>query len=658
MIKEIVAFTESLSADFLTKGILPKNGLHILITLVKNNDEWSLDLQNMHHERYTKQRPVSPFLNKCMMLGHYAWGITHNKRFDAPIKAIHSCSPLCVGFQKMYLKGESKYKENDGKQKEQMYDGFERYFQNALALLDSEQEKTKYKVFSDFFTDTNKDDYFEKTLDDIFKYQKEQQASILKKYGGKQTQQAKKELEEFKELGDKDFIIFYLDESLQIYQTLNNKFLKDKLFNTQDFPLSDQNQEIFGVSSVFNTLNTSKPFLVKRTATFNVPQRISSREARMMHEFQLILKRKVLPNPLPIFISKEELQKDFVTLYTQNEKKLGYLEVIEQLWENHKNDFGNYYLFFYQNGNIKDFDYVAQFDFALEGNAWELEPLFPIKKIHFGKVKNVAMLEAIMHENVFFKHKKQGGFKLKLGYFDEAKSLAGKGEEIRKVTERDFLKYRQAFYNFIYKSQRQAFTQAMFDDVMLSSILDNLKLDEWKEKKHTEYGNIRRKLNIWFSLSDNFNLHSKQTNTTMASQLKAQRKFIEDLVDEKTDTDTDQATTDQFAFVAGQVVSYLLSKSKSSDKSYRGLERYLQQSNFEGFKQVITAEFARYKHEVYTKKFRAAASFVLSYQTNDPVKKYLPQVLAGVFSDNMLFPKAQDTKQDNQTEETDRKSVV
>lgn len=123
----------------------------------------------------------------------------------------------------------------------------------------------------------------------------------------------------------------------------------------------------------------------------------------------------------------------------------------------------------------------------------------------------------------------------------------------------------------------------------------------------------------------------------MASKLKEYREFMEALAEGQ--ADTSQASLEQFAFAAGQVIYYILQKSKSVDASYQRLEPYLQQASCEGLKKAITNDFARYKHETYSARFERAAAFVLTYQTNANLKKVLPELLAGVFSNNQLFPK-------------------
>jgi len=107
--------------------------------------------------------------------------------------------------------------------------------------------------------------------------------------------------------------------------------------------------------------------------------------------------------------------------------------------------------------------------------------------------------------------------------------------------------------------------------------------------------------------------------------------------------DISQNSLEEFAFAAGQVIYYILQKSKSADTSYQRLEPYLQQVTCEGLKKAIANDFARYKHENYSTRFEKAAAFVLTYQTEENMKKVLPEILAGIFSNNQLFPKKENS---------------
>jgi CRISPR-associated protein Csh1 len=177
--------------------------------------------------------------------------------------------------------------------------------------------------------------------------------------------------------------------------------------------------------------------------------------------------------------------------------------------------------------------------------------------------------------------------------------------------------------------------------------LEDIRLDEVKNGKHKERFNILNKLNIWFSLYEHFDNTNNQTNKNMASKLTDYQQVMADLVSGTADVST--LKDEDFMFAAGQVIEYLRSKSKSGDTSYKLLVPYLQKTSAKELKRVIANDFARYKHENFSRNFENVASIVLTYETDVNIKEYLPELLSGIFSKNQLFSSKSKETQTDQT---------
>lgn len=601
MIKEISNFIESLDPTFKSLGIKPKEGLHVMFSIQNNDGELVISNNSISHASTKKKEPTPDeieLLKKAASLTQVAWCVNTNKCFDLPTKAIHSCSPYCVAIKKENLTGGEKYNKNT---KNQVYERINSYFDKALELIEDETEKQKVILFKNTI---NSEDSFNSWI---------------------------KNLAEFKELKDADYVIFYLDESIEKFTKTNDKYLSDKLFNTNDY-----NKEVkgttFGTSDFFNGFPTKKPFLTHQSASFDIANRISSEDAKNLYELQDILGRNILPRPLPIFIYQEELQEEIriIKKGVEDGEKFGYREIIEKIHEKHHADIGNYYLLYYDRGEIKDFDFVAKFEYTLKdqsGNKWEILDLFnggnaqTIKNVfHF----QLAVLQLVFNNNLITKTKNDT---YQYKYFDDIESKYCKSG----INYIQILKFRRAFYDFIYKSKRQAITSTMFDEILQTSILEDVRLDEIKNNFHTEERSIRQKLNIWFSLTNNF-INAKN-NQVMSSKLQTHREFIKQLADGKTDINTDE----QYAFTVGQVIYYLLSKSKTADRSYKRLEPFMQQVQSKELNKSIARLFDSYKHENFSGNFRAPFAQILSYETKTNIRDLIPTILSGVFSENALY---------------------
>lgn len=643
MIKELINFTDSLDDDFKTLGSKPKEGLHIFVDkIVEDSGNTFIDINNFKSEIYSKKskEEISGFLNKCKLFQQNSWCIDTNKCFDLPTKAIHTCSPFCVAFKREHLKEGEKYLANESGKKSQIYDRFNTYFEKAFELFEDEDEKFTYEIFKLFFIHNTFSNVLDKIeannlierekIESKISELKEQQKQLSDKNEKEDLKNRISDLEQeglkYKELEDSDYVIFYLNVPIEDYIRVHKRYLDDKLFNTDKYN-SEPNEEqiIYGTSNFKNGFNSNMPFLMHQTASFDITGRISNIDAKTLYDFENLLPNKTLPNPLPIFIYKQEiLNEKVIGLFKESGYKMGYKELIEKLLKDYQDDLNNYYLLFWQNTKdgivFRDFDFVSKFEYEAEA---EIKNFFELKEKDskglkfYPKISNVFEFEF----NVF-KPLLQNKY-LRFDYFTELNK-----EDYAKLdnTLISFSKYRKAVYDYVYKSQRQTIDGKMFDEMVFNGIKDDIK-------QNNDYG-VKTKLNIWYSIYEHFNSKSKNIKT-MASELKSYQKFIEDLTNDT--ADLANSTDKQFAFAAGQVIFYILEKSKSGDNSYQLLEPYLQQSKCSEFKKAIANDFARYKHENFSKNYERAASFVLSYQTDENMKHLLPEILSGVFAKNQLF---------------------
>lgn len=607
MIKEFVKFTKNLDEDFRNLGIKSREGLHIILKMQEIDGLISLDLENIEYQKHTKKMEETIFIEKCKFLALNSWCIDTNKCFDLPTKAIHSCSPYCVAFKREHLDGGEKYAKNKQEKKKQIDERFGDYFAKSFLLLETDEEKQKYEVFKAFFT-------------------QKQYEPILQKI----------ENEAEKPLADADYIIFYLDESLEQYKKVHQKYLSDRLFNTAAHNTKPNvDNEIFGTSSFFNGFNQSMPFLTHQTATFDISGRISESDANVLYEFEQILARGILPKPLPIFVFKEELQQEVIKVFKDSDSKFGYKEIINEVWAKCNGDFGNYYLLFYINTKdgivFKDFDFVTQFQYELtykEEKKWTINNLFGLTTEKNSKeLKPSVDLRNIFDLEFYVFNVLVGSKYKKIDYFND---LDTKGYEKMENTFLAYTKYRKAIYDFVYKSKRNSIQENAFSEMVFNGIKDDLKADQPFQ--------IKNKLNIWFSLYEKFNLNNNfNLEKTMASKLKEYQQFVDELA--KNEANINDVSPEKFAFAAGQVIYYIFTKSKSEESGYQRLEPYLRQSNTKEFKKAIANDFAKYKHENYSNKFKNVASFVLTYMIDDAynLKNLLPEILAGIFAEQKLF---------------------
>lgn len=221
-------------------------------------------------------------------------------------------------------------------------------------------------------------------------------------------------------------------------------------------------------------------------------------------------------------------------------------------------------------------------------------------------------------------------------YFDD---IDYNPKYIRAVMFQLVLKYRKIFYDYIYKSKREAVTSTILHDIMQTGILDDLKQDKFKDNRHTKEFTIKEKLNIWFSLFEYFDQQKTEGgDETMASQVLELQGRMQQIANDST---AHVENDNEFAYAAGQVIYYLLNQSEAGNKSHALLEPFLQKTDATQLRMAIARTFAQYKHAItfYKGRFEKLMAEVLSYDLDSDLKSLLPMILAGYFADCVIYQK-------------------
>ena len=608
MIKELVQFVKDIPPEVKERAIVPKAGLHILVHF--DGDGQGHVINSERHFGKKHEEP-SQFLKDCALKQQSAWMIDTNKCFDLPMKGIHSASPFCVAFKRESWIGGDKY-PSEGKKP------------NILERLDS------------YFAKTFEEKY---DLDEIEKQKTIQFKDFLKN----EMNDILETIPEYSALDWSDYILIYRDIPIERYLGFQKIYLSGGLFNTSEYNLEFEGV-ILGTSNFYNGFNNKKPFLTHQTASFDITSRISAEEAKALADFQVYAGKRLFPNPIPIFIDKPELTEEVIRIYHRSEDhKISHREIISELWKR-KKDLGNYYLLYFSGGAIQDFDFVSKFRYLLseekdndgKPKSWVIENVMEIR----GKDKNplppeslssVFDFERIVIRELF------GGVLIRVyekngditnNYFSDIKGHP------RPAYLRLTLKYRKTVYDFIYKSMRSGIGINQFKDICMAGILDDLK----QNKKYA----IKAKLNMYFSLCQYF--EQSKNSPIMPSKVKEHQEKLRELLDQK-DHHLDE-DDELYAFAAGQLIYYLLSKSEAGERTHAVLEPFLQKTNQEAFNRAIATIIAKYKHAIGFDfvRFNKLAGEVLDYKDVPSLEPLKATILAGYFSPNVLFqPKKTDS---------------
>jgi len=609
MIKEICQFVETLeeqSPELFEEGAKLKEGIYIALDIGMNDVKYELrnvdengNILKEDMELYSKGNEMNPNLMKIRRIMIHTPIVSVNKSFNSSYKLfISTCNPYTIGFSKKNY--EKKINEENGRNK--ISNGLKAYFKTAKEYVSENQNETFYG-FEDIVTK-----YF---------------WSIISKNIDIKKVKANSE------------IIFYCKNiPYEFFENSYSSYLRKRLFNKEEYNIPIGN-ETYGIADNLSTFTNSKSFLKHQTACFDLNFRITTKEVREISQFYRLLGSN-LPNPLPIFVNVEESESPntFTFQLFNKEGVASYSEIMKRLHERIGINLQNFYLIFSQSKQIIDLDFIPLFRYKIDTT---IINLMEVKDKSDYKLRNVFDLEKELNK-AFTKNRSDSGlgygFLIGNYFTDKVEGQKSfKQYTIPREILTSFYKYRTSIYEYIYKSKMNAISLMMFDDMMLSSIIADINCDEFKDNYHSKDTSIKEKLNIWFSLYNFFALNENIIRTDMKENLKKHREMMQELINGIRDINTD----DEFAFVAGQTIYYILSKSASADKSHSRLESFLQKSDCSEFKKAIVRIFDMYKHENFTNKFSKSMAQVMAFNTDENLKELTPFMLAGFFADNLLF---------------------
>lgn len=606
MIKEVTNFVDELESnnpEIFAKNLELKEGLYILLDVVEKDGECvasNIDAEGKINPAdygiYDQNTEWNSFFEKCLKIQTHSIPVSSAKIFN-PNKKIYNatCSPFALGFNK---KNFIKYDKSILLQELE-----NQYFPIAEQYLNKEKEKHHrwFKCFKEVILSSFPDFIIQ-----------------MDEYQNART--------------NFNINIYLKNPDIEDYREVHEEYLKEKVFNKDKYNV-EHDETTYGISDSLSLFQDKKPFLQHQTAPLKYNYRVEGKDAMKLWKFFQMQKNRQLPNPMPVFVDKQELNDHVVTLYNVKGKKI-FSEIVRELIEDYNAYLQNYYIIFFNNrakkSRIIDIDFVPVFQYKMQ---IDVEELFPLgDQMKNLKCKNVFdfqfnIANKIFNNQLVQKTKNNG---IWLRYFDdiEIKPEYGLTEAIYHL----LYKYRKAFYDYIYKSRHQSITPFMFDDMMLESIKDDIIHDVDFNKGYS----IKQKLNIWFSLYNYFN--QNKTREIMASKIPELTEKCRKIANQGEHLSD---SPEEFLFAAGQLIYFLLYQSEAGEKSHAMLEPFLQKAKADLLQDAISNTINMYKHAINFGKgrFERLAKEVLAFETDVNLKTMQRYLLAGYFADSVIYEK-------------------
>jgi len=380
------------------------------------------------------------------------------------------------------------------------------------------------------------------------------------------------------------YIKIFFDEYIGKYKNESKFYYAIKIFN--DIKYSKKiNNEILGLSNSNMGLNSKKPFLESKTKNNYVPFFITDENALMLKSFFDWLKFQGYQDNYP-------LDKDlFIAKHAKNGEAI-----------------------------IEDFDCIS--NKKEESNKKEKLP----RSIYFKNYLIARDGKNIIEDNTIdllweLEEKVDEIFynnQLINNYFNDVwNKLDGSFQSLIYIT-------RAGMINFFKKYDDRAFYQ-IIKKYGSNFILEHVKHDRMLKAKLS--------LNLKFSLLVN------QGEDVM--DIKNMQKNI---IQKLENSNYDNLKSDEFFYLSGQVVKYLIGQSEAYEKKGDLLEPFLRSNNAQKIKKDIEFTYFKYKYKISLNyiKFNNALTLVMAYAGKEKLSANMDAFLIGALSDNIFYMKKED----------------
>lgn len=453
---------------------------------------------------------------------------------------------------------------------------------DAKKLLDLDAIKGHFETFIDYSKFTKKEEVnILQNYQTIF-LNENRKNKIIQNY-----QFIMENIQNFKDIaienGVTNYIKVFFEAPIDEYMKESEIYYAIKIFNDITYSINI-GKDVYGLSDSNMGLNAKKPYLEHKTKKTIAPFMIQDIDALMIKKFFDWLKYQKYQNKYPngeqFFLNRDYKEKDMIT----------------------------------------DFDYlpikISKFDDSIYYKN-HLQVFENKQLIDDDTIDSLGALEQIVDE-IFYNHQ------LISNYFGDV-----------------YNKLDKSFANLIYITRDAMINYfKKYDDRAFYSVIKKHGTDFVLEHlRHNREFMAKKSMNLKLSLENHYIKHQTREDNIM--DIKAmQKKTIERLEA----SNYESLQSEEFFYLCGQVVKYLLSQSEAHEKMADMLEPFLRANNSQKLKHDIEFTFFKYKHKISLNhlKFNNAMSLIMAQENEEKPSKYMDDFLVGVLSQNLFFIKKEE----------------
>lgn len=560
---------------------VPKDGTYRIIKLTEDSYkiEKTLDIRYDRKNDEIIGKTDSIYDQVCYM-DYYSKLLEMNKPIDAK-KIIHSNNYLSLWMKKDSIK--------EQKLTEEIMDSYYETLKNPEIKY---AKKTKAKVL------------YEATEEELGK-PNIQLIERIRKYV------ADKDIWEDLNFDQKDYIkIFFVldnwEETQALYQCEGSRYLYPNIFNNNDFN-EVESGNILGLPNDNMGMNAKKPYLANKTRKVAVPYLLDKNEAILQAKLFDYLMGFASKGKVNIYINSDYL---WFRGYSNTEEpqgmRNGYFLRLKKGKE----------VEIHQGDIISDYNTKLTPPFCLKNGIGIPDKTLEKYDIQYNTFYDKLWKMKGVIDQTFFENKLSNNF------FTEAKDIPITDG----VLKRTLLESRDRLFAWFYKGCNENIA-AFLDKISIDLIINSI-------------GNERvflaqRQFNLRWSLIDYFN-----KDRGMELKMENVRKQLREKIDLKDEWEF--MSGEEFGYAAGQMVSYLISRSKANNKPSSLVNPYLNAKNHEVVKKRLLQLYKKYNYDIsHYPENRAEQIFthIMSYipQENEVLNKEM--IAAGFTASSLIYVK-------------------
>jgi CRISPR-associated protein Csh1 len=366
---------------------------------------------------------------------------------------------------------------------------------------------------------------------------------------------------------------FYEDEKKNLYKDWYDKYLQKKIFKvdnpdvyytTQCRSCGSEDVDTY-LPDCFNNLDAGKPFLQHLDRKRPINTAVCGACALEIYKFQEYFLNRLKMSLFPLFIHHNQQEKT-IHLFNQQEKieKLSFQDIISEIYRETSEEELDFYLVFYsRQDRILFFDYITGFHYKI-------------------KSTDIFRIESILDDYFFNKN-------LCKNYFTSEVKTENR--------QRDHLiyTYRQVIFDFVYRAKYSSLDRWILMDL---------------------YGEILKMQLKQLVSKDKF-IKEKKVKESFQHYLELDKLFTGVFMDTIKKIQENQTIRDKesFAYYSGQIAYYLLSQSKSENRTHSLMEPFINAGSFSALAIRIEELFNSYKHALSfnSRKFNTVFSAMWAF---------------------------------------------